>query len=276
MEKVKLIVDSSANLSSTTNIEVVPLKITIAGHDFIDDDQLNISKLITSMAQNSEAGKTSCPSINEWLEALEGSERAIILTITSGLSGSFSSAFQAKEIYEKDHPQSQVIVIDSLSAGPEMTLILQEIQRLVASPTRFVDLEQKIVQYRTHTHLLFVLQSLHNLSLNGRVNPAVAKIAGMLKIDLVGTVSQEGTLEPITKMRGMKRALKEILKQMAQRNYHGGQVIIDHCENEADANALKEQILTLYPQADIKIRTTCGLCTFYAEKGGIMIGFADN
>ncbi|WEV44384.1 DegV family protein [Lactobacillus sp. ESL0684] len=276
MEKVKLIVDSSANLSSTTNIEVVPLKITIAGHDFIDDDQLNISELITSMAQNSEAGKTSCPSINEWLEALEGSERAIILTITSGLSGSFSSAFQAKEIYEKDHPQSQVIVIDSLSAGPEMTLILQEIQRLVASPTRFVDLEQKIVQYRTHTHLLFVLQSLHNLSLNGRVSPAVAKIAGMLKIDLVGTVSQEGTLEPITKMRGMKRALKEILKQMAQRNYHGGQVIIDHCENEADANALKEQILTLYPQADIKIRTTCGLCTFYAEKGGIMIGFADN
>ncbi|WEV70255.1 DegV family protein [Lactobacillus sp. ESL0785] len=273
MEKIKLIIDSSSNESSEQNVEVVPLTLTIAGKDFVDDAQLDLDQLLTSMAQNTEAGKTSCPSINDWLEALAGSKWAILITITSGLSGSFSSAFQAKEMYEKEHPESHVIVVDSRSAGPELSVVLEEIKRLLNNKTRFVDLEQKISEYRTHTHLLFILQSLHNLSLNGRVSPAVAKVAHMLKIDLVGTASDEGKLEPLAKVRGMKRALKEVLKRMSDMKYQGGRVIIDHCKNEKDARTLKEKIMASYPQAQIAIRPMHGLCSFYAEEGGLMIGF---
>ncbi|WEV36265.1 DegV family protein [Lactobacillus sp. ESL0677] len=275
MEEVKLIIDSSANENTDQMVQVVPLTMTIAGQDFIDGEQLDIDQLIAEMAKNTEAGKTSCPSINEWLEALEGSNRAVLMTITSGLSGSFSSAFQAKEMYEKKHPNSHVIVVDSRSAGPEMSVILNEIKRLINGKLRFVDLEQKISEYKTHTHLLFILQSLHNLSLNGRVSPAVAKVARMLKIDLVGTASEEGKLEPLAKVRGMKRALKEVIKRMTEMKYQGGQVIIDHCKNEKDAKILKEKIIELYPQAQVIIRSMKGLCTFYAEKGGLMIGFED-
>lgn len=275
MEEVKLIIDSSANENADQTLQVVPLTMTIAGQDFVDNEQLDVDQLITEMAKNTEAGKTSCPSINEWLEALEGSKRAILMTITSGLSGSYSSAFQAKEMYEKKHPDSHVIVIDSRSAGPEMSVILNEIKKMVKGKSRFVDLEQKIHDYKTHTHLLFILQSLHNLSLNGRVSPAVAKVAHMLKIDLVGTASDEGKLEPLAKVRGMKRALKEVIKRMTDMKYQGGQVIIDHCKNEKDAKTLKEKIIELYPQAQVIIRSMKGLCTFYAEEGGLMIGFED-
>ncbi|WEV38050.1 DegV family protein [Lactobacillus sp. ESL0680] len=275
MEEVKLIIDSSANENADQTLRVVPLTMTIAGQDFVDNEQLDVDQLITEMAKNTEAGKTSCPSINEWLEALEGSKRAILMTITSGLSGSYSSAFQAKEMYEKKHPDSHVIVIDSRSAGPEMSVILNEIKKMVKGKSRFVDLEQKIHDYKTHTHLLFILQSLHNLSLNGRVSPAVAKVAHMLKIDLVGTASDEGKLEPLAKVRGMKRALKEVIKRMTDMKYQGGQVIIDHCKNEKDAKTLKEKIIELYPQAQVIIRSMKGLCTFYAEEGGLMIGFED-
>ncbi|MDF7668227.1 DegV family protein [Lactobacillus sp. ESL0703] len=275
MEEVKLIIDSSANENADQTLQVVPLTMTIAGQDFVDNEQLDVDQLITEMAKNTEAGKTSCPSINEWLEALEGSKRAILMTITSGLSGSYSSAFQAKEMYEKKHPDSHVIVIDSRSAGPEMSVVLNEIKKMVKGKSRFVDLEQKIHDYKTHTHLLFILQSLHNLSLNGRVSPAVAKVAHMLKIDLVGTASDEGKLEPLAKVRGMKRALKEVIKRMTDMKYQGGQVIIDHCKNEKDAKTLKEKIIELYPQAQVIIRSMKGLCTFYAEEGGLMIGFED-
>ncbi|MDF7672505.1 DegV family protein [Lactobacillus sp. ESL0701] len=275
MEEVKLIIDSSANENTDQTLQVVPLTMTIAGQDFVDNEQLDVDQLITEMAKNTEAGKTSCPSINEWLEALEGSKRAILMTITSGLSGSFSSAFQAKEMYEKKYPDSHVIVVDTRSAGPEMSVILNKIKKMVTGKSRFVDLEQKIHDYKTHTHLLFILQSLHNLSLNGRVSPAVAKVAHMLKIDLVGTASDEGKLEPLAKVRGMKRALKEVIKRMTDMKYQGGQVIIDHCKNEKDAKTLKEKIMELYPQAQVIIRSMKGLCTFYAEEGGLMIGFED-
>ncbi|MBA1394804.1 fatty acid-binding protein DegV, partial [Lactobacillus sp. XV13L] len=160
---------------------------------------LDMNEFLEAMAANTKEGKTSCPSINDWLEKLEGSKRAVLMTITSGLSGSFSSAYQAKEIYEKEYPDSRIIVVDTLTAGPEIAIILRELRRLVDGKIRFVDLEQKISAYKTHTHLLFVLQSLHNLALNGRVNMAVAKVAAALKIDLVGTASTAGKLEPIAK-----------------------------------------------------------------------------
>lgn len=275
MEKFKLIVDSSSNMVNdpARSVEVVPLTISFGGKDYIDDQNLNIQEFLSDMNKNQVAGKTTCPSIQAWLDALEGTEKAIIVTMTSGMSGTFSSALQAKNMYEEKHPSSQIIVVDSRSAGPELTIVLHGIEKMIQGDIRFVDLEEEIAEFRMHTHLLFILQSLHNLSLNGRVSPAVAKIAGLLKINLIGTASKDGKLEPLTKARGMKKAVRELLKYMKDDNYHGGEVIIDHCENEKDAETIKEKLQAEYPDAQITIRPMHGLCSFYAEEGGLMIGF---
>lgn len=275
MENIKLIIDSSSNMKSDPDhsVEVVPLTISFGGKDYIDDQNLNIREFLNDMNQNQVAGKTTCPSIQAWLNALEGTEKAIIITMTSGMSGTFSSALQAKTMYEEKHPTSQIIVVDSRSAGPELTIVLHRIEKMIQGDIRFVDLEEVIAKFRMRTHLLFVLQSLHNLSLNGRVSPAAAKVAGLLKINLIGTASKEGKLEPLTKARGMKKAMRELLKYMKDDNYHGGEVIIDHCENEKDAEIIKDKILAEYPDAQVTIRPMRGLCSFYAEEGGIMVGF---
>lgn len=275
MEKFKLIVDSSSNMVNDPahNVEVVPLTVSFGGKDYIDDQNLNIQEFLSDMNKNQVAGKTTCPSIQAWLDALEGTEKAIIVTMTSGMSGTFSSALQAKNMYEEKHPTSQIIVVDSRSAGPELTIVLHGIEKMIQGDIRFVDLEEEIAEFRMHTHLLFILQSLHNLSLNGRVSPAAAKIAGLLKINLIGTASKDGKLEPLTKARGMKKAIRELLKYMKDDNYHGGEVIIDHCENEKDAETIKEKLQAEYPDAQITIRPMHGLCSFYAEEGGLMIGF---
>lgn len=275
MENIKLIIDSSSNMKNDPdhNVEVVPLTISFGGKDYIDDQNLNIREFLNDMNQNQVAGKTTCPSIQAWLNALEGTEKAIIITMTSGMSGTFSSALQAKTMYEEKHPTSQIIVVDSRSAGPELTIVLHGIEKMIQGDIRFVDLEEVIAKFRMRTHLLFILQSLHNLSLNGRVSPVAAKVAGLLKINLIGTASKEGKLGPLTKARGMKKAMRELLKYMKDDNYHGGEVIIDHCENEKDAEIIKDKILAEYPDAQVTIRPMRGLCSFYAEEGGIMVGF---
>ena len=275
MENIKLIIDSSSNMKSDPdhNVEVVPLTISFGGKDYIDDQNLNIREFLNDMNQNQVAGKTTCPSIQAWLNALEGTEKAIIITMTSGMSGTFSSALQAKTMYEEKHPTSQIIVVDSRSAGPELTIVLHGIEKMIQGDIRFVDLEEVIAKFRMRTHLLFILQSLHNLSLNGRVSPVAAKVAGLLKINLIGTASKEGKLGPLTKARGMKKAMRELLKYMKDDNYHGGEVIIDHCENEKDAEIIKDKILAEFPDAQVTIRPMRGLCSFYAEEGGIMVGF---
>lgn len=278
MENVRLIVDSSANTLSdpARNLEVVPLTLTFGEENLLDDENLNISDFLTKMEVNQEAGKTAAPSIQRWLDALDGAEQAIIVTITSGMSGTYSSALQARDIYLESHPLAKIIVVDSRSAGPELELIIEGIEEMLQDPKlRFADLESKIAEYRTKTSLLFLLQSLRNLSLNGRVSPAVAKLAGLLKINLIGTASVDGDLKPLTKARGMKKALKELVKQMEENKYQGGRVIIDECENLTDAEKLKELILEKYPEAKITIRPMRGLCSFYAERGGLMVAFVN-
>ena len=60
---------------------------------------------------------------------------------------------------------------------------------------------------------------------------------------------------------------------MKKYGYNGGRVIISHCLNPEGAEALRNKLLDIYPSADISVRQLRGLCSFYAEKGGILIGY---
>ena len=275
MKNVKLIVDSSSNSFSDPerNLTVVPLTISFGGKEYVDNEDLELEDYLKKMDENNIAGRTSCPSLQDWLQVLDGVDKAIILTMTSQMSGTYSSALQARNIYLEKHPKAEIIVVDSRSAGPELELVIQGIEQLLNSKIRFVDLDEAIAKMRMQTHLLFVLQSLHNLSLNGRVSPAIAKVTKMLKINITGTASKEGKLEQLSKSRGMKKSLRELIKQMKERGFKGGNVIIDYCENHKDAEKLKVEILAEYPNAKIELRPMRGLCSFYAEKGGLMVAF---
>ena len=118
-----------------------------------------------------------------------------------------------------------------------------------------------------------MLKSLTNLANNGRVSPAVAKIAGLLNIHVVGIASEVGTLEQKEKARGEKKGIAAMKSIMEALNYVGGKIRIDHCFNLEGAQQLKDLMLAAFPNADILIGENYGLCSFYAEKGGILVGF---
>ena len=139
----------------------------------------------------------------------------------------------------------------------------------------FEEIEEQTRAYMQHTHLLFTLRSLNNLARNGRVSPAVAKLAGVLGIVVVGKASDEGTLQQMHKCRGEKRAIETLYKEMKEHGYGGGKVRIGHNMNLAAAQQLEDMIRMEYPQADIEIEMSAGLCMFYAEVGGLMVGYED-
>ena len=115
---------------------------------------------------------------------------------------------------------------------------------------------------------------MHNLAQNGRVSKLAATVAGVLGIRVVGQASAEGTLEMLGKCRGARRTLEFLLRTMERLGYRGGRVRIGHCQNEVLAQDLCSELLHLFPQADIKSYPLRGLCSYYAERGGIMLGFA--
>ena len=128
-------------------------------------------------------------------------------------------------------------------------------------------------EYQKKTGLLFMLESLNNFAANGRVSPAVAKLAGYLGIRIVGKASDQGTLQPLDKARGEGKALEKLTERLKSSGFVGGKVRIAHCENEEAARKLGELLQTAFPRLDIGIHKCLGLCSYYAEKGGLLIAY---
>ena len=274
----RLVTDSSANLLALEGVEFscVPMKINTATREYIDDARLDVAAMVDEIRATRGKSGTACPNIGEWLDAFEGADRIFAVTITSNLSGAHASCVQAAREYEAEHPGAKVCVIDSLSAGPEMALILEKLKQWIGEGRGYDQMVADITAYKQHTHLSFCLESLTNLARNGRVSPAVAKIAGVLGIRVVGVASEVGTLEPLHKVRGEKKAIEALYKDMTARGYQGGKVRIANCFNPAAAQLLEDLIHTDYPNAPIHHEPCTALCSFYAERGGLMVGYEDS
>lgn len=273
--KIRIVVDSSANLKTEEgrSLYSVPLTIRADDREFVDDAALDIKEMTDYLAAYKGKSGSACPSTQDWLDAFGDAPYVIAISITSNLSGAYNSARVAKEQYEEDYPERKVCLIDSLSTGPEMKLLVEKIAELIEKGLSFDKICENVMEYKKDTHLVFLLKSLTNLANNGRVNPAVAKIAGVLNIHLISIASENGVIEQKERVRGEKKAIAAMKKIMDELKYAGGKVRIDHCFNLEGASRLKELILASFPNADVIIAETRGLCSFYAEKGGILAGF---
>lgn len=275
MRTVKIVADSSANVKAlqTVAFEAAPLKIITSEREFVDDRELDLEDMVSFFKVYKGKSQTSCPNPGDWLTAFGDADDIFCVTITSGLSGSYNAACIAKSMYEAEHPGKRVFVIDSLSAGPELILILEKLEELILAGKSYEEICDHIPAYQKTTGLLFMLQSLNNFAANGRINPAVAKIAGVLGIRVVGKASDAGTLEPTDKCRGEAKSLKAILKHLLESGLKSGKVHLSHSMNESAALALKAMIEADLPEVTVKIGKNLGLCSYYAEQGGLLVGF---
>lgn len=273
--KYKIVSDSAADILALEGVSFssVPLRIVVGSREFVDDAQIDLEEMETVLAAHKGKSSTTCPGVGSWLEAFDDADEVFCVTLTSGISGSYNSALSAKRHYEERFPDRKVRIFDSLSAGPEMLLIVEKIQELILAGEAPDQVEQKVRDHMRHTRLLFSLETLTNFANNGRVNPAVAKAASILGVRIVGIASPEGELQVLSKCHGERRALASLVKNMEKEGYAGGKVRLAHNDNEQMADVLAERIRGEFPDADICIYRTRALCSYYAEKGGLLVGF---
>lgn len=274
--KIKIVGDSASNLYSLTGVdyECAPLRIVTDNKEYVDTVQLDIQGMVDDLRTYKGKSGTACPGVGDYLAAFEGYDIIYVVTIISTLSGSYNAAMQAKAQYEEENPGKKVFVVDSYTAGGEQKLHLEKLRDLVLAGKDYETVCREITEYKDHgTSLVFSLESMINLANNGRVPMIVAKAAGLIGLRMIGIVSEEGQIHPTDKARGENKAIETIWAKMLSEGYKGGRLRIDNCFNEKTAEEIKKLALENFPGADVKIEPTGALCSFYAEKGGLMIGF---
>ena len=277
--KWKIIADSGCdyrsldNLAPDTEFVSVPLTIQVGETIYRDDAQLSIDQMMEEMYATTTASKSACPSPDDYMKSFEGANNIVVVTITGTLSGSYNSAEIAKKIYLEEHPDTKIHVIDSLSAGGEVDLIVRKLNHLVAEGLDFDQVVDGITDYQSKTKLLFVLAKVDNLVKNGRLSKLVGTVVGLLNIRMVGEASKTGTLELLQKARGQKKAIKAAFDELLKAGYAGGHIMISHRNNEKFIEQFSELVREKFAQASIEVLPTSGLCSFYAEEGGLLMGY---
>ncbi len=271
---VKFIADSASDLREYPDIcfEVVPLTLSTEERTFEDRADLDVHEMLQYFYGHHGKSHTACPSTQAWMDSFEGADEIYVVTITSGLSGTYNSAVVAKNEYIAEHPEAKICVVDSLATGPGEVLLLEKMVEWKKEGKTFEEIDQEILHYRDSLRLFFGLACLHNLAQNGRVSKIVASAIGIMNIRILGTASKKGTIDSVAKCRGDKKLIERTLLELNKAGYKGGKVRICHVENEKLADAVCEGLRREFKDIDIKSIPAGGLCSYYGEKNGIIIG----
>lgn len=283
-----IVVDSSCNLrgwkpaAPDTSFVSVPLTIHVGSTEYVDDEHLNVSELNRAVAQESSASSSSCPSVGVWAEEFRRADNVIAITISASLSGSYEAASTARNIVLEENVREHagiiggknIFILNSRATGGKMELIVEKLDEFLNDKNPSFD---QVVEYLQAldkaSTVLFSLSRYDNLVKNGRMPKLAGSIASKLNIRILGCASHEGTIKIVGSTRGEKKMYKKVIDCMTADGFNGGLVYIDHVDNETAAHYLKSTICTAWPSATVRIVPCGGLCSYYAEESGLIIGY---
>ena len=275
----KIVVDSGCDLKNLENLpenisfEYIPLTLHVEDTDYIDDAQCDISQMMEHMYSYKGKSSTACPSPEDWAGHFRDCDYCVAIATSSGVSGTLNAARLGRDMALEEDPTRNILVVDSLSIGPEMTLLVEETVRLIEEGLSFDEVSKAIQKYNKRTKLCFMLSSVDNLVKNGRLNRLAGATVNVLGIRLVGIASDVGTLQLESKCRGFKKASAEIMKIIRRDGFKGGRIIIGHAFNELEAKIIAASVQSEFPKCPLRIMKLGGICSFYAEKGGMIISY---
>ena len=251
----------------------IPFSIRIGGKEYIDDERMSIDEMLEANETHAEIAQTACPSPEDWRQKFSVPGPVIAFTISSALSGSYNSACTGRDMVLEEEPDKQIAVIDSKATGPEEAMLIWRARDLILEGRSMEEIEKDLNETAEKLHTSFALSSYRNLIKNGRVSRLIGFIAGHLGFWGIGIGDEKGEIAIRGKARGSKSMIRFLVEEITRVGVAGKQILISHCRNPKDAEALKAALETAFAGIEVLIQETRGLDSFYAERSGLIIGY---
>ena len=216
---VKFIIDSASDLLPSEckklGVTHVPLTVRFGDKEFADAVDLSHKKFYKMLT----SGKEEHPTTSQvtpaaWASAMEevveNGDTAVVITLSSKLSGTYQSACIAAEDFE-----GKVFVVDSMTATIGERLLLQYGMELVNEGLDAATVAAKLDTVKDRVCIYARLDTLEYLRKGGRISSATAVVGSMLNIKpLIGV--QDGVVANVGKARGPKAADKQLRELIAK------------------------------------------------------------
>ena len=280
---MKILVDSCCDLSNElrarTQAAVAPLTITIDGEDYVDDGTVDIPSYLAKMSASKKTPRSACPSPDTYAgDNGRAQDACFVVTLSSKLSGSHNAAALGANLAKESCPDKPVHVFDSESASAGETYLALMLRDLIDAGRSFEEIVSAVEDKIRTMHTVFVLDTLDNLVKNGRLNKAIALIAGVLSIRLLLSDDGSGDIKLLGKARGIKGALAQMVdtcRKHTEGLAAGSQrLVLSYCNCLERANQVAAMIREKCPAiGEIVLTPTSALSSMYAGDGGIVIAY---
>lgn len=271
-----VVTDSSCDLPpevlEARGITVVPLEVDVDGQIFREGVDLTPQEYWAKLTAAAELPKTSQPSPAAWedaFDALSPTGPVLCITISSKLSGTYQSAFLARDLTHAD-----VTVFDSLNASLGLGLQVLRACELAEEGRSVADVVAELTPYRDEMTTLVLLNTLENIVKGGRLSSFTGSLSKILDIRAL-LRSKEGAVVLLERVHGHRRLLERAVEKACERcpDMSGRTVGITHFDNLADADALKQALgERCHPRGFIINPMGSSMAT-YAGAGGIIVSF---
>ena len=176
--------------------------------------------------------------------AVAAGEDILYITLSSGISGTVSSALQAAQLLAEEFPQRTVRVFDSLGAGLGTGLLIGRAADYRAAGLDLTATCQALEKDRENLCEYFTVDDLMFLRRTGRVSGVAATLGTMLHLKPILRGDEHGHITVCNKVRGRKRAM-EVFAELYRKRAAAPEtqrVYISHGDCLADAQTLAQMV----------------------------------
>lgn len=211
---VKIIVDSTADLSKSIESKVISVPITICfgNTEYVDGVDITSKEFYEKLIENDVLPTTSQPSPDKfeqvYKEIKENGDTAVVITISSKLSGTVQSANIAREGYE-----DCIYIVDSCSVAIGTGILVEYALRLVDEGKNAKEIYNELINVRENIYLVALLDTLEYLKKGGRISSTAAIAGTLLSIKPVINVV-DGVINTLGKARGSKQGNNLLVKEI--------------------------------------------------------------
>ena len=206
--------------------------------------------------------RTSQVNISEYLDYftgfLEQGKDILHLTLSSGISGSYTSAINAAAIARERYPERKIYVVDSLAAASGFGLLMDKLADLRDEGMDIDQLRDWAEANRLRLHHWFFSTDLTFFVKGGRISKAAGVFGGLLNICPLMNVSHEGRLIPREKIRTKKKVIQAIVDKMIACADNGtdydGKCYMCHSACLEDAQEVARLVEERFPKLNGKVQ----------------------
>lgn len=212
---VRIIVDSSTDVSEKyrEKIQFVPLTVRFGDKEYLDGVEISKHQFYEMLVESDALPTTSQATPAAFAEYLESvasaGDSAVVITLSSKLSGTYQSAVLAAE----DYPN--IYVVDSQSVAIGTGVLAQYAVELAQQGMGAEEIAQELTQQREKVCVVALLDTLEYLKKGGRISKTVAFAGGMLNIKPVVTI-QDGAVALIGKARGSRNGNNLLVEKIRE------------------------------------------------------------